>query len=89
MPTARKFERVRATVEIEFIVEPAEGDCGMDWDTDDIIDIAFNSDENVVKADATFIFVETLTEAEALKACATDFRDAAVQIRASDISGRP
>ena len=81
--SARQFERVRATVEIEFIVEPAEGECGMDWATEDILEIAFNSEENVVKSDATFITVETLNEAEALKACSTDFKDAAVQIRPS------
>ncbi len=81
--STRKFERVRATIEVEFIVEPAEGDCGLEWDTEAILEIAANQDENVVKSDATFVFVETMDESEALKACKTDFPDAAVQIRAS------
>lgn len=79
----RQFERIRATVEIEFIVEPAEGEGGMPWDTEDILEIAANPDENIVKADATFVLVETLNEQEAIQACTTDFEASPVHIKAS------
>jgi hypothetical protein len=83
MSNVRKFERIRATVEVEFLIEPAEGEEGMAWDTADILEIAYNPDENIVKSDATFVFVETLTEAEAIQACERDFHDSPVHIRPS------
>jgi len=77
----RKFERVRATVDIEFIVELDADEESLPWVIEDILYIAYNAEQNIVKSDATFVYVEGLNETEAVAACHSDFQDAAVQIQ--------